>query len=182
MKIADVIRKVDEWQPNVFTFEEKLRWCYEVTADILADCPVYRSVTIEVSHDGATLPLPDGVSFSDIVRIYLNGKLQEIRDERTLPDAAPKKGDVVNVVYRDVPAEYSPDENGTVPEELETVCPAPFDAMYIDYVAAQIAFQQNDLDDYDKFISRYNTRFESYKKYFGSNSPVSDRKNFVHLY
>ena len=182
MKIADVIRNVDVWQPNVFALDEKLRWCYEVTADILMDCPVYRSVTVDILHDGAAIPLPDGVLFSHVARIYLNGKPQEIRDERTLPDAKLKKGDVVNVVYRDVPKEYVLDEDGNVPENLETVCPAPFDAMYIDYVAAQIAFQQNDLDDYDKFISRYNSRFEAYKKYFGSNSPVSDRKTFVNLY
>lgn len=182
MKIADVIRKVDEWQPNVFTLDEKLRWCYEVTADILADCPVYRSLTVDILYDGAAISLPDGVTFSHVARVYRNGKLQEIRDERTLEDASPKKGDVVNVVYRDVPAEYALDKDGNVPENLETVCPAPFDAMYLDYVSAQVAFQQNDLDDYNKFISRYNNRFLGYKKYFGSNSPVSDRKGFVNLY
>lgn len=182
MKITKVLEKVDKWQPNIFDTEDKLQWCYEVTMDILTECPKYRSYAVKVTYDGSVLMLPEGVSFSQIARVYKNGILQEIRDERTLEDAVFKKGDTVYIVYRQYPEAYAPREGDEVPEELETVCGAPFDAMYIDYVCAQIAFQQNDLGDYDKFISSYNVRFEAYKRFYGSNSPVSDRKNFVHLY
>ena len=181
MKIQKVIACVDEWQPNLFPVEDKLRWCYEVTGEILVDCPEFQSYEKEISYDGGVMSLPEGVQFSDVARVYRNGKQQVIRDERTLSDTVLKKGDVVNVVYRVIPEEYALVDDA-VPEELETICPAPWDAMYIDYVCAQIAFQQNDLEDYEKFISRYNVRFEAYKKWFGSNSPVSDRKRLVNYY
>lgn len=182
MRIADVIEKVDNLQVNIFDVADKLRWCYEVTADILSDCPEYGSVTEKVLYDGAIVSLPDGVDFTDVARVYVNGVPRVLRDERTLHDTEFKKGDVVNVVYRVVPAEYVLGDSGEVPEEILTVCPAPWDAMYIDYVCAQMAYHQNDLSDYEKYIQTYNVRFESYKKWHGSNSPVSDRKNFVNLY
>ena len=181
MKIADVIEKVDNLQVNIFEPADKLRWCYEVTTDILADCPEFDSVTETVMYDGAIVSLPEGVDFSHVARVYVNGVPKVLRDERTLADTELRKGDVVNVVYRVVPKEYALD-GGVVPDTYETACPAPWDAMYIDYVCAQMAYHQNDLADYEKYIQTYNVRFESYKKWFGSNSPVSDRKNFVNLY
>lgn len=182
MKIARVIEKVDEWQPNVFSLEDKLMWCYEVTRDILNDNPKYGSVKKTVSLGGGIVPLPEGVSFSDVVCVYLNGKKTEILDERTYQDAHLKKGDEVYVVYRVYPSVYALGEDGSVPEDLETVCPPPFDSMYIDYVCAQIAFQQNDADEYNKFIAAFNTKFYGYKNFAGANSPISDGKSFVNYF
>lgn len=181
MKIADVIQIVDNLQVNIFETEDKLRWCYEVTTDILSDCPVYRSMTQKVPYDGCVVALPDGVQFSQVVKVCVNGKLCPLLDERTVEDTVLKKGDEVYVVYRAVPEVYELND-GVIPEEYETVCPAPWDAMYVDYVCAQMAYHQNDLSDYEKYIHTYNVRFESYKKWFLSNSPISDRKNFVNLY
>lgn len=182
MFIAKVLENVDAWQPNNFSVSDKLRWCYEVTADLLTECPVFRSCVVRVPYDGAVIPLPEGVVFSQVARVYVNGKMQEIRDERTFEDVTWKKGDEVYIAYRAVPEEYALDDTGAVPENLETVCPAPYDSMYMDYVCAQIALQQNDLNDYNKFINTFNVRFDAYKKFYGSNSPISDRKNFVNLY
>lgn len=181
MKIAKVIEKADRWQPNVFSLEDKLDWCYEVTRDILVDNPRYLSVTREIAVDGGVAPLPEGVSFSDVAEVYVNGKRQVRKDERTLEDMAFQKGDMVYIVYRVVPKAYAP-EGEQVPEDLETVCDAPFDSMYIDYVCAQIAFQQNDVDEYNKFISSYNSKFYAYKNVCGANSPISARKDFVNWF
>ena len=186
MKIAKVIEKADKWQPNVFGLADKLDWCYEVTRDLLNDNPEFGSVLRTVSHDGAVVPLPEGVVFSDVSECFINGKRVERLDERTMQDADLKRGDSVYIVYRLHPSPYAleKDENSNlvVPEELETIVSAPFDAMYIHYVCAQIAFWQNDADEYNKFISAYNTLFYAYKNICGAQSPIGVRKQFVNYF
>lgn len=182
MKISEVLEKVDEWQPNVFSVEDKLGWCYEVTRDILQMCPKFLSYKGTVTADGGVFALPEGVQFSDVSEVYVNGVRQERLDERTYLDQSFKQGDEVYVVYRCVPPRYELDENGSVPEALETVCDAPFDSMYIDYVCAQAAFQQNDADEYNKFIASYNVKFTAMMNVTGANAPVTVRKNFVNYY
>ena len=182
MKIADVIDKADRWQPNVFDLKDKLDWCYEVTRDLMLDNPEFLSATKTVASDGGIVPLPEGVLYSDVEEVYVNGGRVERLDERTMEDAQLKRGDQVYVVYRYFPPVYALSDDGEVPEDLETVCGAPFDSMYIDYVCAQAAFQQNDAEEYNKFISAYNAKFYAYKNFCGANSPVSVRKGFVNYF
>ena len=182
MKIARVIEKVDEWQPNVFTLQDKLDWCYEVTRDILAENPEYGSIT-KTAPGGPLVVLPEGVSFADVAYVYVNGKKLLKTDERTYGDMVFERGDEVYIVYRTYPAPYeaelSEDGEGHVPDDLETIVPPPYDSMYIDYVCAQIAFQQNDAAEYGKFIDSFQTKFYAYRNVAGANSPISEPKNFV---
>ena len=69
MKIADVIDKVDRWQPNVFDLKDKLDWCYEVTRDLMLDNPEFLSATKTVTSDGGIVPLPEGVLYSDVAEV-----------------------------------------------------------------------------------------------------------------
>lgn len=171
MKISRVIEKVDEWQPNVFGVQDKLDWCYEVTCNILNECPVYRTHTVAIVSNNEVIALPLGVTLLDIAELYVNGKRKPVTNATDDHDYVFKKGDMVKLVYRYRPEEYEVLQDDSVPDELETVCRAPFDSMYVDFVCAQIAFQQNDAVEYNKFIGAFNDKFYAYKKYYGSNAP-----------
>ncbi len=177
MKIFKVIEKVDEWQPNVFSDEDKLSWCYECTCNILNECPVYGTHKVDVTDDGIVIPLPLGVRLIDIAELYVNGVRMPITNATDYNDYTFKKDDKAVLVYRKYPAEYEL-ADGAVPEDIETVCGAPFESMYIDYVCSQIAFQQNDAVEYNKFIGAFNDKLAAYKAFYGSNAPSSVSRQF----
>lgn len=177
MKLSKVIEKVDEWQPNVFSDEDKLYWCYECACNILNDCPVYDTHNVDVSADGMVIPMPLGVKLMDIAELYVNGRRMPITNATDYNDYTFRKGDKVVMVYRKYPKRYEL-EDGAVPEELETVCSVPFESMYIDYVCAQIAFQQNDAVEYNKFIGAFNDKLTAYKSFYGSNAPGNVARRF----
>lgn len=178
MKISKVIEKVDEWQPNVFSDEDKLYWCYECTCNILNECPVYGTYEVSVGSDQMVIPLPVGVKLIDIAELYVNGARMPITNATDYNDYTFRKGDKVAMVYRKYPEQYELTADGAVPEDIETVCGAPFEGMYIDYVCAQIAFQQNDAVEYNKFIGTFNDRLSSYKAFYGSNAPANVSRRF----
>lgn len=60
-----------------------------------------------------------------------------------------------------------------------TVCEAPYDEMYIDYICAQICFYQRKADIYNQFISRYNSRIEEYGKLMKEFANRNDRTVFT---
>lgn len=182
MKIAKVIEKVDEWQPNVFGTEDKLYWCYECSCNILNECPEYRTDKETVAVDGGAVPLPIGVRVIDIARLYVNGKSIPITNATDYNDYAFRKGDEVIVVYRKYPDEYELTDDGSISDGLETVVDAPFESMYIDFVCAQIAFQQNDAEEYNKFIGAFNDKFAAYKNFYGSNAPASAPKKIFNWF
>lgn len=178
MKISKVIEKVDEWQPNVFSTEAKLDWCYECARAILNACPVYGTHEVDVTADSMVIPLPLGVSLFDIAELYVNRVRMPITNATDYNDYTFKKGDKVAIVYRKKPEVYQLDADGSVPESLETVCEAPYESMYIDFVCAQIAFQQNDAAEYNKFMGMFNDKFNGYKLFYGSNAPSGVAKQF----
>lgn len=60
-----------------------------------------------------------------------------------------------------------------------TLCPPPYDEMYIDYIAAQICFYQRKNDIYQQHIARYNARMAEYKLYLKDTEAVNDHTQFV---
>lgn len=178
MKISKVIEKVDEWQPNVFSDEDKLYWCYECTCNILNECPVYATHEQDVVTDGMVIPLPLGVELFDVAELYVNGVRMPITNATDYNDYTFRKGDKAVLVYRKKTEAYQLGDDGTVPEDLKTVCPAPYESMYIDYVCAQVAFQQNDAVEYNKFIGSFNDKLNSYKSFYGSNAPANVSRQF----
>ena len=156
----------------MFSDEDKLYWCYECTRNILNECPEYGTHAEDVVTDEMVIPLPLGVGLMDVARLYVNGVRVPITNATDYNDYTFRKGDKVVMVYRKYPGEYQL-EGGAVPEDVETVCGAPFESMYIDYVCAQVAFQQNDADEYNKFIGAFNDKLYSYKMFYGSNAPAS---------
>lgn len=177
MKISKVIEKVDEWQPNVFSDEDKLYWCYECTCNILNECPEYRTCEIDVVNDAMVIPLPVGVKLIDIAELYVNGARAPITNATDYNDYTFQKGDKVVIVYCKYPERYELVDE-LIPEDIDTVCSSPFEGMYVDYVCAQIAFQQNDAVEYNKFIGAFNDKLAAYKAFYGSNAPSSVAKRF----
>lgn len=177
MKISTVIQKVDEWQPNIFSDEDKLYWCYECSRHILNECPEYSTHEIDVVSDGMILPLPLGVRLCDVAELYVNGVRMPITNATDYNDYTFKKGDKAVLVYRRYPEEYEL-SGGAVPEDIQTVCSSPFESMYIDYVCAQIAYQQNDAAEFNKFIGAFNDKLAAYKAFYGSNAPANVARHF----
>ena len=177
MKIADVIKRVDEWLPNVFSASDKLYWCYECTMHILNECPRYDTHNAVVSRDGESVMLPSGAGVCDIAELYVNGVKIPVTNETDVGGYSFKKGDNVTVVYRKYPDEYEL-ADGEVSEDVGTAVGAPYESMYIDYVCAQIAFLQNDAAEYNKFIGAFNDKMAAYKAFFKNNSPSDVARQF----
>lgn len=55
-----------------------------------------------------------------------------------------------------------------------TVCPPPFDSMYIDYVLAKINMFQRDMESYNQFMTAFNSRLSAYKRWLISRMPKGD--------
>lgn len=45
----------------------------------------------------------------------------------------------------------------------ETLCPAPYDSMYIDYVNGEICYYQRDFDTYNQHMNLFNQRLAAYR-------------------
>ena len=53
----------------------------------------------------------------------------------------------------------------------KTVCDAPYDAMYIDYIIAKICMFQRDFETYNQFMVSFNSRLAAYKKWITNQLP-----------
>lgn len=180
MKIYQVLLKVDSLCPNPYSVEEKLRWCYEVSCGIRDNVKrEYASVESVVTEDKGRVVLP--CPFSQVVLVYVNGRKKTKTDCRTWEDYSFRKGDTVRVVYKSMPEEYVPNGDN-VPEEYETEAPAPYDSLYLDYVMAQIAFYQNDMNDYNKFVTMYNQKLADFAASCKQTEPQFKRGGFIHLW
>lgn len=182
MLIADVIKKVDDLYPNPYTPEEKLGWCYDVSRGIRDNIKkLYQEREQVIEAEGEQILLPAGVEFSDVDTVFVNGKRIRKVDARTYTGAGLKAGDVVRVVYKTFPDPYALID-GAVPEDYETEVSAPYDGLYVDYVCGQIAFYQNDLSDYNKFITMYNEKLSDYAVRYTRTAPQVDGRGYQNLW
>ena len=74
----------------------------------------------------------------------------------------------------------STDFNGIITRTVtdETLCDAPYDSMYIDYVIAKINMYQRDIAAYNQHMTLFNSKLDSYKKWIVSRMPQS-RSTFI---
>lgn len=177
MKICEVIEKVNALYPNAYEADTKQMtdWCNELTAILCEQLvPAYESF---VQTYSGKIALPDGVAYEDVVKVYRNGEVLDKLDARTISGSSFKEGDKVIVVYRAKPTLA---ETGDA--DAETVCAFPHDLMYVDYLCAQIAFYQNDLSDYNKFILSYNQRLKDFERTVVEKLPKQPDKVFTNLW
>ncbi|MGN1115194.1 MAG: hypothetical protein ACI4TH_01335 [Candidatus Ornithomonoglobus sp.] len=58
----------------------------------------------------------------------------------------------------------------------KTVCDAPFDAMYADYILAKINMYQRDMEAYNQFMTAFNSRLAAYRRWLADRMPSGDGK------
>lgn len=84
MELIRVIDTVDSLYPNPFTLEEKIRWCDEVSAGIRRQAKkIYDTISINIGRV-RRLELPDDIAFEDVEVAYLNGKVIDKMDFRSI--------------------------------------------------------------------------------------------------
>ena len=53
----------------------------------------------------------------------------------------------------------------------KTVCDAPYDGMYVDYILAKIAMYQHDFYTYNQFMTSFNSMLDAYKRWITDHMP-----------
>ena len=61
----------------------------------------------------------------------------------------------------------------------ETVCDAPYDRMYIDYINAQICYYQRNYNTYNQHINLFNQRLNSYTIWLQQRNPQNKDGKFI---
>lgn len=56
----------------------------------------------------------------------------------------------------------------------KTVCDAPYDSMYIDYVNAKICYFQHDYESYNQHMTMFNSRLLAYQAWLKEREPTGD--------
>lgn len=66
--------------------------------------------------------------------------------------------------------------------DLHTVLlvPAPYDEVYLRWLEAQIAYNNDEIDRYNTAITMFNTAYEAYEKYYNrTHMPIARGKRFI---
>lgn len=58
----------------------------------------------------------------------------------------------------------------------KTVCDAPFDSMYIDYLLSKIAQYQKDTNNYNMYTTQFNTKLVQYREWLAARMPTEPSK------
>ena len=71
-----------------------------------------------------------------------------------------------------------PDGDGIIERIVteKTVCDAPYDGMYIDYILAKISMYQRDYKTYNQFMTAFNSRLDAYKRWLVNVMPQAQRR------
>lgn len=56
----------------------------------------------------------------------------------------------------------------------KTVCQAPYDSMYIDYVLAKICYYQHDYESYNQHMTLFNSKLKGYQLWLKEREPFGD--------
>lgn len=63
-------------------------------------------------------------------------------------------------------------------DDLTVIDEAPYDAMYIEYILAKMAFYQHDYVSYNAHMMQYNTLFEQMRREYKTRNPLTTQSNF----
>ena len=58
----------------------------------------------------------------------------------------------------------------------KTICDAPYDVMYVDYILAKIAMYQHDFYTYNQFMTSFNSTLGAYKRWITDRMPQREGK------
>ncbi len=133
---------------------------------------------IKVSDNGTRLELDNNGFFAgDIISISINGGEYESESvnifalEYTEPAVC-----VMTVSQTGIPdGEYSAAELSRIVTDT-TVCNAPYDSMYIDYILAKINMLQRDMQGYNHHMTAFNSRLSAYRKWLINHMPQGENR------
>ena len=141
------------------------------------DCILQLSGTITtVDGDAGAVTLPDGADAGALLlqpdeaaTLAYGGAVYDV----TIAGVAEADGAVtVTVAGSGLPA--ATDADAVLQSDCHT--------LYIDYVCAQIAFYQNDLYDYNKFVTAYNEKRKGYANAYKRTNPLAQHKSFRNVW
>lgn len=99
MLITEVLQKTDSLYPNHYSREQKLDWCYEVTAAIAETVnKVYDVYTMLGGQEDYFLP--PNILMEDIRHIYVDGRKYTKVDNRSFCEMIPKNAKEIRIVYK----------------------------------------------------------------------------------
>lgn len=164
--------------------------------------PIMKAVTAELAKstvtvilpsnaeraEGDTITLPHNAPFiaDDTVKISAEGSYitaSILSRELILPEGGTYED--MQCVLTCGEGELEPMGYGTKTVDIErvitdkTLCPPPYDEMYIDYIAAQICFYQRKNDIYQQNIARFNARFDEYRYHLKDTEAENDHTVFT---
>nr|DAW92328.1 MAG TPA: Protein of unknown function (DUF2375) [Caudoviricetes sp.] len=109
----------------------------------------------------------------DMIRLTVEG---QVYDDVAVTDIGPgttsRKSRVTVIPPRALPGSglFSADIFRYVTDK--TVCPAPYDRIYVDYLCGKICFYQRDFEAYNQHMAVVNSRLSAYERYLKKNAPL----------
>lgn len=109
----------------------------------------------------------------DTAEVTIGGKIAEINILDTGFDISGEPGYTITVGGGELDGFDDGESVGTVLRVVtdKTLCSAPFDSMYVDYVLAKIGMYQRDYDMYSQFMTAFNSRLNAYKRWLINHVP-----------
>lgn len=109
----------------------------------------------------------------DTAEVSVGGVSAEVSILDTAFDENDDFGYVITVGKGELAGFGNGDCNGKIVRVVtdKTLCSAPFDSMYVDYVLAKIGMYQRDYDMYSQFMTAFNSRLSAYKRWLVNHIP-----------
>lgn len=186
--IREVITRVDELRPNRFGDNLKIDWCWDVDAAVRNDLiPEYTVYPIQRIADQGAYDLPEGVSFSDIILVYIEGRPIDKIDVRSqnkpgyfyadskinlfpVPHQSDQASGEIRIVAKSQLKKYTDlDQKLLLPDSQLKI--------YQWYLLAQIAYFSDDIEGYNNDMMQFNTAWDDYAKQLQRNKPASPLKS-----
>ena len=164
MYIKDIIIALNEVKPNPYSSTVKLDWVNHVEGAAWNEVFKYTSIATLVKVNGI-YNLPAGVSFNNIVDIYVDGDpigkvatpstTGYLRNSNTSIIIYPVTTDTVELVYLQPFVAHTSIEDAVL-------IPEPYSKVYWQYISAMVDVFNKETKNYDNSVGLYNASFKEF--------------------
>lgn len=158
--------------PEKFKKSRRIEVIYQKAADPIRDIDLKGVSMLMIASDVLELvdcPFLPG----DMIRITVAGQIcDNVAVIEVSPGTTSRKSRVQVVSPKALPGSglHSADIFRYVTEK--TLCAAPYDRMYIDYLCGKVCFYQRDFEAYNQHMAIVNSRLTAYERYLKKNAPL----------
>lgn len=138
------------------------------------------ALSLDTENGSFELPRCEFVP-GDMLIIKLTGDGEEAETFENVPLLAVEAGSDLDTYKCIVPEDAFSDAEITEGEAVitrviteKTVCDAPFDNMYVEYLLAKINLYQHDVDTYNQYMTMFNSRLGAYRNWLIKRMPSDD--------